>query len=87
MPPETASEDGFKNSSELLQMSSIQFQTYREIGLKALRRAIMIGERPKSVKYVLPLEKLFEQTSTSQKAKVFRGMIRNTPANGGAPIC
>ena len=72
LPPETASEDGFKNSSELLQMSSMQFQTYREIGLKALRRAIVIGERPKPVKYVLPFEKLFEQTSTSQKAKIFR---------------
>lgn len=72
LPPETASEDGFKNSSELLQMSSMQFQTYREIGLKALRRAIVIGERPKPVKYLLPLEKLFEQTAKSQKAKVFR---------------
>ena len=72
LPPETASEDGFKNSSELLQMSSMQFQTYREIGLKALRRAIVIGERPNPVKYLLPLEKLFEQTAKSQKAKVFR---------------
>ena len=72
LPPETASEDGFKNSSELLQMSSMQFQTYREIGLKALRRAIVIGDQPKPVKYLLPLEKLFEQTAKSQKAKVFR---------------
>ena len=55
LPPETTSEDGFKNSSELLQMSSMQVQTYREIGLKALRRAIVIGERPKPVKYLLPL--------------------------------
>ena len=39
LPPETASEDGFKNSSELLQMSVMQFETYREIGLKALKRA------------------------------------------------
>ena len=36
LPPETASEDGFKNSSDLLQMSAMQFETYREIGLKAL---------------------------------------------------
>lgn len=35
LPPETASEDGFKNSSELLQMSVMQFESYREIGLKA----------------------------------------------------
>jgi len=49
LPPETASEDGFKNSSELLQMSSMQFQTYRAIGLKALRRAIVVGEQPRPV--------------------------------------
>ena len=36
LPPETASEDGFKNSSDLLQMSAMQFEAYRELGLKAL---------------------------------------------------
>ena len=46
LPPETASEDGFKNSSELLQMSAMQFETYREIGLQALKRATVSGERP-----------------------------------------
>lgn len=71
LPPETASEEGFKNSSELLQMSPMQFQAYRSIGLKALRRAIVVGERPKAVKYVLPLVDLFEQTTAKQKAKVF----------------
>ena len=71
LPPETASEDGFKNSSELLQMSPMQFQAYREIGLKALRRAIVIGERPEPVRYVLPLEDLHEQTISKQGAKVF----------------
>jgi mono/diheme cytochrome c family protein len=39
LPPETVSEDGFKNSSELLQMSIMQFENYREIGLQALKRA------------------------------------------------
>ena len=38
LPPETASEDGFKNSSDLLQMSAMQFEAYRELGLKALQR-------------------------------------------------
>jgi mono/diheme cytochrome c family protein len=33
LPPETASVDGFKNSSDLLQMSSMQFEAYREFGL------------------------------------------------------
>lgn len=45
LPPEAASEDGFTNSSELLQMSAMQFETYREIGLKSLKRAIVSGQR------------------------------------------
>jgi mono/diheme cytochrome c family protein len=72
LPPETASEDGFKNSSELLQMSAMQFQTHREIGLKALRRAIVIGERPKPVNYVFRMEELFEKASKAKQAKVFQ---------------
>ncbi|MFT4546145.1 MAG: hypothetical protein ACI9MB_000086, partial [Verrucomicrobiales bacterium] len=56
LPPETASEDGFKNSSEMLQMSAMQFETYREIGLKALRQATVRGERPKMIVYRLPMQ-------------------------------
>ncbi|MDA7889816.1 DUF1592 domain-containing protein [Akkermansiaceae bacterium] len=56
LPPETASEDGFKNSSEMLQMSAMQFETYREIGLKALKHATVRGERPKMDVYRLPLQ-------------------------------
>lgn len=55
LPPETASEDGFKNSSELLQMSVMQFETYREIGLKALKRATVTGERPPAVTYIISM--------------------------------
>lgn len=72
LPPETASEDGFKNSSELLQMSAMQFQLYREISLKALRRVVVTGEKPTPVRYVLPLENLFNKTSSSRKGQVFR---------------
>ena len=56
LPPETASEDGFKNSSELLQMSAMQFETYREIGLKALKRATVSGERPRAVTYIVSMQ-------------------------------
>ena len=45
LPPETPSEDGFQNSSDLLQMSVMQFEAYRELGLKALRRVTISGER------------------------------------------
>ena len=46
LPPATTPEDGFKNSPHNLKMSAIQFQIYREIGLKALKRATVRGERP-----------------------------------------
>ena len=54
LPPETTSEEGFKNSSELLQISGMQFEMYRDIGLKALQHATVVGERPKMVVYHLP---------------------------------
>ncbi len=62
LPPETASEDGFKNSSEMLQMSAMQFETYREIGLKALKRATVRGERPKMVVYRMPMQDMAGQS-------------------------
>ncbi len=55
LPPETASEDGFKNSSELLQMSVMQFEAYRDIALKSLKRATVIGEQPQPVTYIISM--------------------------------
>ena len=46
LPPEANSEDGFQNSSENLQMSVIQFGSYRKLGRKALLRATVRGKRP-----------------------------------------
>ncbi|MDP7205034.1 MAG: DUF1587 domain-containing protein, partial [Pirellulaceae bacterium] len=46
LPPEAVSEEGFKNHSEMLQMSAMQFVTCREIGLKSLQRVTVFGERP-----------------------------------------
>jgi len=46
LPPEPASEDGFQNSSEMLHMSVVQFETYRQLARKALTRATVRGERP-----------------------------------------
>ena len=71
LPPETASEAGFKNSSELLQMSVMQFEAYREIGLKALRRAIVTGTRPKPVTYVISMQEELTKVASGKKAKTF----------------
>ncbi|MEZ6114281.1 MAG: DUF1587 domain-containing protein [Pirellulaceae bacterium] len=68
LPPETASDDGFQNSSELLQMSAMQFETYREIGLQALRRATVIGERPTPVTYLITMREELEQSGGRQKS-------------------
>ena len=46
LPPESTSEDGFQNSSELLHMSVVQFETYRTASRNALRRATVEGDRP-----------------------------------------
>ncbi len=56
LPPETSPRSGFKNSSDLLQMSAMQFETYREIGWKALRRATVVGERPTAVTYIIDMQ-------------------------------
>lgn len=71
LPPETVSEDGFKNSSEMLQMSPMQFATYREIGLKALRRATAIGDRPEMVVYRLSMQDKLAAALNNNKTKTF----------------
>lgn len=69
LPPETASEDGFKNSSEMLQMSAMQFETYREIGLKALERATVRGERPQAVTYIISMQEEMEKAAPEENGK------------------
>jgi hypothetical protein len=81
LPPETASEDGFKNSSELLQMSAMQFETYREIGLKALKRATVSGERPKAVTYIISMQEEMGKASAGKKAKIFNKTDKNFNGN------
>lgn len=66
LPPETASEDGFTNSSELLQMSAMQFEAYRELGLKALQRVTVSGERPKPVTYIISMQEMMEKVAVEQ---------------------
>ena len=68
LPPETASKDGFENSSETLQMSAMQFETYREIALNALQKATVIGERPKPVTYIISMQ---EEMEKAAKGKTF----------------
>lgn len=67
LPPETASEDGFKNSSDLLQMSPMQFEAYRELGLKALQRVTVSGERPPAVTYLISMREVMDKVSADKE--------------------
>ena len=56
LPPETVSVDGFLNSSETLQMSVSQFETYRRIARQALSKATVRGQRPAPVFYAVTMD-------------------------------
>ncbi|MDG2471347.1 MAG: DUF1592 domain-containing protein [Pirellulaceae bacterium] len=71
LPPEPVSEAGFKNSSGLLQMSAMQFEVYREIGLKALKRATVQSERPKPVTYIISMQEELAKATSKNKSKAF----------------
>ena len=71
LPPEAVSEEGFKNRSEMLQMSAMQFVTYREIGLKALQRATVRGERPQGVTYVISMQEELTRATSGKNPKTF----------------
>ncbi len=84
LPPETASDDGFKNSSDLLQMSAMQFEAYRELGLKALERVTVRGERPQPVTYIISMHEEMakppeEKAKQNKKADLKRPVDRNKP--------
>jgi mono/diheme cytochrome c family protein len=67
LPPETASKEGFKNQSDLLQMSTMQFESYREVGLQALKRATVSGERPPTVSYLISMQEEYEQAAAGKR--------------------
>lgn len=56
LPPEASSEDGFLNSSEMLQVSASQLETYRVIARNALRAATIRGEKPKPVYFDIRMD-------------------------------
>jgi hypothetical protein len=85
LPPETASEDGFKNSSELLQISAMQFETYRTIGLKALQKAAVSGERPEMVVYQLSMQDLMDRANSDGKKKS-QGRVHLLDLNTGQSL-
>ena len=71
LPSETASEDGFIKNSELLQMSAMQFETYRDLALDALKRVTINGPRSEPVIYDISMNDQMEKLATAKNAKAF----------------
>ena len=70
LPPETVSEDGFKNSSEMLQMTAVQFEQYRQMARKALERATVRGQQPKTVYYGISMKAAAKRINAKYTANI-----------------
>jgi hypothetical protein len=77
LPPETVSEDGFENSSEMLQMSVAQFEQYRELARHALQTATVRGNRPQPIYYGISMEAAAAKTNAKIEADRERARKRN----------
>lgn len=85
LPPETASDDGFQNSSDLLQMSAMQFEAYRELGLKALERVTVRGERPQPVTYLISMAEELKSPPPDKSKGKKKDDKKEPPLNLGKP--
>jgi mono/diheme cytochrome c family protein len=75
LPPDSSSEDGFQNSSEMLHLSARQFETYRSIARTALQKATVTGDQPKPIFYGITMQAGFELMSKLNKSEKFN--LRN----------
>lgn len=58
LPPDPASEDGFRNSSETLHVAGSQLRTYLDAGRRALELATVTGDRPAALSWSVPMRDL-----------------------------
>ncbi len=70
LPPEARSEDGFQNSSETLQMSVTQLETYRRLARNALSRVIVQGPRPSVLHWGVSMKKASEIEWANQEEEL-----------------
>jgi mono/diheme cytochrome c family protein len=82
LPPESASRDGFQNSSELLHMSVVQFETYRRLARKALKRATVSGERPPVLYWGVSMKKAADREwpKQAEQLKKLKEKHKDDPA-------
>jgi hypothetical protein len=70
LPPESHSDDGFQNSSELLHMSVGQLETYRQIALTALRRVTVKGDRPPVIHWGVSMKEAADREWPKQQREL-----------------
>jgi hypothetical protein len=70
LPPESHSDDGFQNSSELLHMSVGQLESYRQIALTALRRVTVRGERPPVIRWGISMKQAADREWPKQQQEL-----------------
>ena len=82
LPPESHSDDGFQNSSELLHMSVGQLESYRQIALTALRRVTVRGERPPVIHWGISMEEAADREWPKQQEQLAkaREQFKDDPA-------
>lgn len=81
LPPETASEDGFRNSSEMLTVTATQFETYRNLALAALEKATVRGEQPEPNWVAVDVEKSAQTILNDIERRVEQTLKKNPDAN------
>lgn len=74
LKPDPVSEDGFKNSSEMLQITGSQYADYLELNRGALNRATVRGERPEELYWGVSAER----ASAEKFSKLKRTDARST---------
>ena len=79
LPPDPISEDGFTNSSEMLHMSPVQFQTYRALARRALELTTVSGKQPRPIYWRVPLHVAAEKELKKQDAE--RDALKQKHAN------
>jgi mono/diheme cytochrome c family protein len=70
LPPESHSDDGFQNSSELLHMSVGQLESYRQIALNALRRVTVKGDRPAVIHWGVSMKEAADREWPKQQQEL-----------------
>ncbi len=81
LPPETSSEDGFQNSSELLHMSANQLAAYRELTLAALEKVTVGKEKPAPTYWGVSMQTAWseEWAQYEKEIKQLRHKLKDDP--------